>query len=375
MSTAPDGLASDKPMPPYLSIAVVEAVPQPLLVLDVDLCVVASNDAFRTTFQLDSPDVRGRPFHEIADGQWEDANLHSALHALLEQRKPVIDYQIEHAAFVEAPRTTCVNARNVYREQANRRLLLVSIEDITQAQLVASSLATSKEQLRKLSVERVLAEEKERRRIATELHDSICQTLALAQINTARLLAMDPPGSDVELLRRTNEFLKKATRETRLVMFELSPNVLYDLGLVPALKSLAKLLEEDHALTVEIDDRSEGVTLTPAVGIIVFRSIRELLMNVIKHADADRATVRVAVEANELVVRVSDAGSGFEVHGIESDADVANGGFGLLSIADQLDGIGGRIDIDSQPDRGTNITIWVPLQLDHHFDSETFDAS
>jgi signal transduction histidine kinase len=166
----------------------------------------------------------------------------------------------------------------------------------------------------------------------------------------------------VETLRRTLDegvkILEHAIAEARTLTFDLSPPVLYDLGLEAAISWLAEELERRHGLKVDVNDDGTTKPLDEAASAVTFRAIRELLMNVVKHANAPRATVTLTSSGGHLEVEVRDEGVGF---------DVATGfghekpGFGLLSVRQQLARLGGLVELESEPGRGTRARMRVAL--------------
>ena len=143
----------------------------------------------------------------------------------------------------------------------------------------------------------------------------------------------------------------------------LHPPVLRELGLEAALRGLAAGMQQDHALPVEVQHRGTQLVLEERAGSFVFRAVRELLTNVVRHAQAAVATVSVCSGDGELSVCVEDDGIGFD--GPPGDSWLhGQGGFGLFSIRERAEDFGGRLEIHSEPGSGTKVTLTVPLDLD-----------
>jgi signal transduction histidine kinase len=210
--------------------------------------------------------------------------------------------------------------------------------------------------IRELSGELTMAEERERRSLAQDLHDNLGQLLAVVKIKLATL----DPGSLKSSIEEIGSLVDQADRTVRMVRQQLSPPILHSLGLGPALEWLADELKRGYGLTVHVDDDSEPKLLDEAGRTMVFRSVRELLMNVVRHAQVKRADVTCLVEDRRLIVAVSDEGCGFDVAEILRALPSA-GGFGLFSIRERFASIGGGMDIDSAPGEGSTITLTVPL--------------
>ncbi len=210
--------------------------------------------------------------------------------------------------------------------------------------------------IRELSGELTMAEERERRSLAQDLHDNLGQLLAAVKIKLATL----DPGSLKSSIVEIGTLVDQADRTVRMVRQQLSPPILHSLGLGPALEWLADELKRGYGLTVHVDDDSEPKLLDEAGRTIVFRSVRELLINVVRHAQVMRADVTCLVEDCRLIVAVSDEGCGFDAAEILRALPSA-GGFGLFSIRERFASIGGGMDIDSAPGEGSTITLTVPL--------------
>jgi PAS domain S-box-containing protein len=220
-------------------------------------------------------------------------------------------------------------------------------------------LADSRRRLRALVGELTRAEERERRRLAAELHDTLTQTLTLSRMNVSRASRLLDEGADrtrvTEVLSQTQATLDSSIAYTRTLISELSPRVLYDFGLAVALQWLGDQMRA-HGLQVTLAGDSDCLEVRDDHAVLVFQSVRELLWNVVKHAESPRAEVTWQVEMGELRVSVEDAGRGF------SDVGSAQGGgFGLLSIRERVALQGGRFDVRSERGRGTRVTLRLPL--------------
>jgi signal transduction histidine kinase len=214
--------------------------------------------------------------------------------------------------------------------------------------------------LRSLASELSLAEERERRRIATEIHDNLSQTLAIASMRAAMLEQMCATEEAAPQIAELRSLLSSAVADTRSVTFELSPPILYQVGLEAAIRWLGEQAQERHGIQFQMIDDNEPRTLTDDVRTVLFQSIREIFANMIKHAQAHHVTVRLETLKDRLVTRVEDDGVGFD----PAKANWKSGqkaGFGLFNIRERLDYLGGSLEIDSAPGRGTRTTLVAPL--------------
>ncbi|WP_157271668.1 sensor histidine kinase [Azohydromonas aeria] len=220
------------------------------------------------------------------------------------------------------------------------------------------------ERERRFALELAAAEDRERQQIARDLHDGLGQTLAALQIRLAALCR----HADPDVTRTAHEIAalaRRADRSSRCLSEQLAPPVLYDLGLLPALDWLADEMRQQFSLSVRIDDDDRPKPLMPEIRSLVYRSVRELLINVAKHACCDAADVVLRSDGPALCVTVRDHGVGLDDAHADADADAGlqRRGMGLRSVRERLSRIGGQFDIRSFPGQGTEAVLQVPLAV------------
>jgi signal transduction histidine kinase len=241
---------------------------------------------------------------------------------------------------------------------ANEHLEQRVRERTTDLQNLTGQLEKSRDDLRKLAAELVLAEERERKRIATVLHDDIAQTLAAVKMQLSILQAKPDGDSRADDMIRVQGLLHEAILETRALMNEVGNPLLFDLGVAAACESLANRLMARHPIAIVFDVRDALTDLTPDTKVILFQVIRELLNNVVKHSNAGNATVRIDRENGLIRAQVKDDGMGFDPRIL--GAPTAEGGFGLFSIRERLMAFNGNLQIESEPGKGTMATVILP---------------
>jgi PAS domain S-box-containing protein len=248
------------------------------------------------------------------------------------------------------------------RDDSGRPLFLQGIMfDITARKVAEEKVDLYQRQLRTLASELLFTEERERRRLATDLHDSIGQALAMSKLKLDALRTTVQSGPLAADLHEICELLDQAIQQTRSLTFELSPPVLYELGLVPALESLAEQTERRYGLRIHFMGDNRPKPISEDVAVLLFRAVQELLVNVVKHAKAQKARVAVGTEGEYVRIRVEDNGIGFDASEIESHEDRARR-FGLFSIKERLHHLGGNVEIVSEVGRGTQVSLAAPLQ-------------
>ena len=212
-------------------------------------------------------------------------------------------------------------------------------------------------------------QEEERRRLARELHDGIGQTLTALKNQLERLAgkARETGSRFADDVAGAAEMAGAAVHDARELSRLLRPPVLDDLGLVPALRWLARTLDERTGLEVRLDvggdlaDDGDGERLAPEIETVVFRVVQEALTNALKHSGARRAEVAVEADAAAVRVRVTDRGAGFDPDATLDGAPVS--GVGLTGMRDRVELFGGRLALDSAPGEGTEIRLVVPRDL------------
>lgn len=245
--------------------------------------------------------------------------------------------------------------------------------DVTAMREAENALAQHDAQLRALATEITLAEERARRKLATELHDGPAQNLTGMSLTLASMKRKLTEPEQVERIVELEQVLADTTLQTRTLMLELAPPGLHENGLVEALRWLAERVRQQQRLMVTVEDDGSPKPLEDPVNILLFQTVRELLQNVVKHARSKRATVRCASEDDQLLIDVIDPGVGFEVQAI-GRLPTRHGGFGLFNIRERLKLMGGNIDIHSVVGEGTTVRIRVPLKSQHGLFDEALRA-
>ncbi len=243
------------------------------------------------------------------------------------------------------------------REHGQPLRFIPMVEDITEGVLARKQLQESESQLRALASEVARTEERERRRLASELHDNLGHELALAAIHLDSGLHQLQPTSERQRadLENVREGLARAITSVRSLTFDLSPPELYQLGLRAAVDSLVERLGARSELAVDVIEIGAPRKLSDDLRALCFTVVRELLVNVVKHAGVSTAGVELHWRDSRLSLKVVDRGAGFA-------PEIAMGsGFGLLSMRERLHLLGGEMLIESAPGEGTEIAVSVPL--------------
>ena len=209
----------------------------------------------------------------------------------------------------------------------------------------------------------VEAQEEERRRIASDLHDSVAQWLVGASYQAQVCVALLDQGKEDELrsdLTAIEETLRTSLKELRQVLAGLRPPALEELGLAHAIRQDMERLTNE-GVTCSFEVKGTAIRLPASVEITAFRIAQETLSNVSKHASASEVSLKLAFESDELTLRIRDNGCGFDLSRTLEGADSV-GHLGLLGIKQRVDALGGVLQITSDPGSGTEFEIRMPIQ-------------
>ena len=251
----------------------------------------------------------------------------------------------------------CVPVFNQAGEFLGRR---ASNRDVTERRKVEEELGVYHERLRSMTAQLTLIEERERRQIATDLHDGIGQSLALSQIKAEQIRAAATDPEQARAMDMVISLIEKVIRDVRTLTFEISPQTLYEIGLPAALEELAEQYQEEYGIRIGFWDDGRPRPLGNDARAAVYRAVREIMINAIKHAGAEAMEVILKEVGGRLQIQVVDNGEGFDPAAADEVAQ-KNKSFGLFSMRERLGFLGGEIHIDSKPGRGTKVTISVPL--------------
>ena len=233
-----------------------------------------------------------------------------------------------------------VLAMALYKHQAEARLL------------------NSTRQLKALSRRVLEAQELERRRVAVELHDELGQSLTAIKINlqlSERFKDKSPADLNLENIR----IVEDALQQVRRLATTLRPSMLDDLGLAPALKWMSDQSAQRSGFTVQFFHERVQARLAPDIETACFRIVQEALTNISRHAQARHVSIQLGREGDEMVLLVQDNGLGFDLLAMRERA-VAGGSLGVLGMQERATLIGGQLDIQSVPGRGTTLELRCP---------------
>jgi signal transduction histidine kinase len=244
--------------------------------------------------------------------------------------------------------------RQVETSSPCRTCAMVILEEPSEVENLVSVINSQRVRINHLLIRQTLIEEKERRRLGRAMHDGIVQDLAEIR---ARIARDTQPGRDTASLVCELDTIIKGLRD---MAFELSPPVLEDLGLRPALHWLAEYLGQRYGTRVEVADDAREPPLPPPARTIVFRAVRELAINAAKHAAGADIVLTCVTNDRTTRLAIRDTGPGFNTAEVRQSTDGFDQ-YGLLSVEQQIRGIGGSFELVSTVGEGTRAAITVPL--------------
>ena len=335
-----------------------DTIPVPVFYEDVQGVYRQCNRAFARFMGKPEEEILGRSLFEVASSEQARTYFERDQRFLAEGGEP--EEEERELLFGDGTYHSVFFAKSLFRDERGEVAgLLGAFVDISERKKAQVREKRYRKRLQALASALSASKEQERCLIAREIHDSIGQNLALSKLKLqmARESVQDPV-----LRRELDEVvatLDEALRYTRNLTFDLGVPVLYQIGLVAALRWLGEELRREYGLEVRYEDRGLPETLGDDERAFLFRSVQELLMNVIKHAETDQAWVVTASQGEDLVTEVWDQGRGFDVAELEG-ADVTQKSYGLFSLHAVVRSLGGTVEVDTERGRGTRVVLRLP---------------
>ena len=265
-------------------------------------------------------------------------------------KKGATDYVLKSRLFRLIP--VVERALRESEERRERRVAEEALKKYTE------DLEQSRNDLRQLASEMVLAEERERKRIAVTLHDEVAQLLAASRMRLDLLKSILRDDEHQKIVEEARDLLVQSIKETRALMTNISSHTLLEMGLDSAVQSLAEDIRARQGISVSYSFSGQIKNLGQDVSVTIYQLVKELMQNVIKHSHARSANIRIAKEKNSIWTVVADDGLGFDVN--KAYLPGQEGGFGLFSIRERVKFFNGSMKIESVPGTGTEVTVVLP---------------
>ncbi|MBN1881160.1 MAG: PAS domain S-box protein [Deltaproteobacteria bacterium] len=338
-----------------LEASILEAIPHAVIGLQ-DRRIIFVNQGVTSVFGWISDELIGKNTRLLYRTEKDYERIAGKLYSVLE-KKPVASMEFP-CVRKDGTKIECmINAARIGKKLKEKRVV-ITYEDITDRKRAVQELELSRQQLRKLSAHLQSIREKERTRIARELHDELGQLLTA--MNTDIILLKNKlPAEQTVLSDRVHSLssLVDLTMKTvKQIYMGLRPGMLDHLGLTAAIAWQAEEFSRRTGIDCKVSFSPEDIEIDPDLTTTVFRIFQETLTNVQRHAEATKVTVRLKTTNDRLELVVKDNGKGITHHQMEKPNS-----FGLLGIKERVYHWGGKEAIVGKSGRGTTITISIPL--------------
>jgi len=340
---------------------IIKSMADTLIVVNPDATIKTVNRAGLDLLGYEENELIGKPIKAIFG---EEVSLF---------KDSGLDNGLIKKGFVRNVEKTCLSkdgkeipvflSGSVMRDDNGRiRGIICVARDITEYKKAEEKIHVYQMRLRLLASKLTTAEERERRHLATELHDSIGQLLALCRIKLGELGRVTPSFDSRPLLEEIGDLLDQIIKYTRSLTLQLGPPVLYELGLEAALEWLVEYMQERYRIQTKFEVDGEVKSVDEELRVFLFRAVQELMVNIAKHAKTDKAKVSVCWENESIYLSVEDRGVGFNTASLDTPSG-KDTGFGLFSIREHIKYFGGKLCIQSKPGEGTQVALTVLLRV------------
>jgi PAS domain S-box-containing protein len=286
------------------------------------------------------------------------------------KRKKVLIFESRHRT--KDGRIFPVEITAHYLKYKDMEYNFAMVQDLTERNAIEKRNLDYQERLKSLASKLSSSEDQERRRISAYLHDNISQELALGRIEIESL-RKSVGSADKKLVDELSGRIKTVIKNVQSLTFDLSSPTLYKFGLEKAVDELLDDLFEKTEINYKLSHGKSPVQLDNNLSVLLFRCIRELLVNIIKHARAHNVEVAIRRDGDNIHITVNDDGIGFDFNRNELLMS-RTGGFGLFNIQERIRFIGGNFDIQSQPGKGSRLALTVPIKTEMDLSKEKSDA-
>ena len=338
--------------------AMLQSIGDHMSMMDGDLNIIWANDTARRIF---GDDIIGKKCYEVYHRRetpcepypcltlkaFQDGKIHA-------HDTSVTDKDGNTAYF------HCIANVALRDDRGNPAAVMEISRDITEHKHAEERLHSYQEQLRFSISQLSLIEEKERRRIAIELHDHIGQNLAYCKIKIGELLELSPPTHG-KALHEIRTLIEQTIKYTRSLTFDLSNPILYEVGFEAAVEWLGEKLQKEHGLMFHFKNDRQPKPLDDKTRVILLQAIKELIANVVKYAHAHNIKVSIERDDDSIKLIIEDDGVGFDASEIDIHMNKTYS-FGIFSIRERLKSIKGQLNIDSARGYGTIVTLTAPLE-------------
>lgn len=343
--------------------SIIDGIAEPIFVISPDYQILAVNHAAREFSTKNATSVEPNYCYQMSHHRNLpcEGNEHPCpLHKVEETGRPITVIH-EHYQAEGARRFVEIVAAPLWNNDGSFQGIIESLRDVTEHKQAEQDLIKYTERLKAISTQLVEIEESERQRLARELHDQIGQNLTALGINL-NIIQMQLPENVAPKVRfhlkDSHALVEQTTESIRSVMADLRPPVLDDYGLLAALRWYGEKISRRIQVPITVRGEEPNPRLDSKVENALFRIVQEALTNISKHAQAAKVRITLVVERDSLELTVVDDGIGFDPE-IITQPEIG-GGWGIISITERAEAVGGVCQILSTPHQGTRVSVKVP---------------
>jgi PAS domain S-box-containing protein len=342
---------------------IINALPFYVIIVDADHNILEANEAVYTHLGAKREDILGKYCPQIIHGidhPFEGCPLEEAA-----EKNQAVVKELQDAKSGLWVRSAVFPLKAPSPE--GKQVFLHIVTDVSERKQAEEQLRTSHEQLRSLAAHLESVREEEKKKIARDLHDEASQLLASLNVHLEAAIGNLPEGAakTAALLRKSQAISIRILDELHKLIYDLRPALLDEMGLMPAISSLA----ESHLTVsgVKVSLQSSGRTrrLSPSLEITLFRVVQEAFSNIVKYAHAAHVWVNIDFKKARLIIKIKDDGIGFDVPEAKKSKNRPRG-LGLLNMEERISLVEGSLAINSSAGRGSEIVIEVPLKDEAH---------
>jgi len=339
--------------------ALIESSPQAILAVSGDGKITQANAITEKVFGYSPSELIGKPIEMLISENLKDRHAGLRKDFFFEPRTGPVGITREIEGRRKDATQIQIEITLGYIDTLEGKLAAAFVTDITHRKKLERISETSRQKISALAASLLRVQEKERRRVSRELHDTLCQQLASLAFDVGDLAAQTSP-SDVahSHLRKIQARVVKMSEEVRHIAYQLHPPELDDLGLNAALQALCDEVSKRHRITIKVASNDVSEQLPLEVASCLYRVCQEGLNNMVKHSKAKRASVTLIEEHGSVALSIKDDGVGFRVEAAEG-----KGGLGMIGMKERARIVNGKLSIQTWPGKGTTVELVVPLPL------------
>ena len=338
---------------------IINALPFYVIIVDTEHNILEANEAVYTHLGAKREDILGKYCPQVIHGidhPFEGCPLEEAA-----EKNQSVETELQDAKTGRWVRSVVFPLK--VPSPQGKQLFLHIVTDVTERKQAEEQLRTSHEQLRSLSAHLESVREEEKKKIASDLHDETSQLLASLNAHLEAAIETLPKeaGKTEALLRKSQAISIRILDELHKLIYDLRPALLDELGLLPAISSLADSHLTVSGVKVSLKTAGKIRRLSPSLEITLYRVIQEAFSNIVKHAQAGHVWLKMDFKKEKLIISIKDDGVGFDVQEAIKSKNRPRG-LGLLNMEERIKLVQGSFQLKSGPGGGSEIEIEVPLK-------------